>query len=441
MRKILTATLILTLILVIFIPVSLRASEISVTINGTAVEFDVPPFIVDGHTMVPLRPIAEALRFYPEWQPETQEIVLRGEITLFLTIGSTEAHFARSLGFGGGEFGQLEIEVPPIIVDGRTFVPVRFIAESLDADVSWDGQTRTVVITSTSTVTRVDLANQDITDERLAEMVASGRIPANVTHLDLRINKISDISPLGGLVDLVELNLWGNQVSNVSPLGGLVDLTELNLWGNQVVDISTLGDLTNLTVFGLGDNPQFNGDISVLSNFPKLTSLSLGGYQISDFTALESLTNLENLSMWGVSGFTDFSVIGGLTNLTDLTINGARIINFSAIGNLQNLTHFDLQFNQVQFDDVSLLFLGTLTNLTHLSLDGNQISNIRGLNGLTNLTHLSLRSNQIHNVAPLAGLTNLTYLNLLNNQIRDITPLAGLTNLTQLTLSGNPIAD
>jgi len=40
--------------------------------------------------------------------------------------------------------------VPPTIVDGRTLVPVRFVSQELGAQVSWDGSTQTVTVTTTA---------------------------------------------------------------------------------------------------------------------------------------------------------------------------------------------------------------------------------------------------------------------------------------------------
>jgi Leucine-rich repeat (LRR) protein len=63
---------------------------------------------------------------------------------------------------------------------------------------------------------RLNLSRRNITNERLAEMVASGRIPPNVTTLILVTNQISDISPLSGLTNLVHLELGINQITVVS---------------------------------------------------------------------------------------------------------------------------------------------------------------------------------------------------------------------------------
>ena len=37
--------------------------------------------------------------------------------------------------------------VAPVIIDGRTFVPVRFVADELGATIAWDDATKTVTIT------------------------------------------------------------------------------------------------------------------------------------------------------------------------------------------------------------------------------------------------------------------------------------------------------
>jgi len=266
-------------------------------------------------------------------------------------------------------------------------------------------------------VVEIDLRFRDITNERLAEMIASGYIPANVARLDLGGNSISDLSLLSNLTSLTALDLWGNEISNVSPLRNLTSLTELDLWGNQFADISPLGNLANLEVFVLGGNPQFNGDLSVLRNFTNLTCLTLGNTLEGrmDFSPLEALVNLEHLRLWVAIQLSDLSIIGGLTNLTELTIHAANIRDLTPLNNLTNLTYLDLQ--------------------------GNRIREISDLNphSFPNLTILRLRDNQIIDISPLKNFTNLTILGLGSNQITDASPLKSLTNLMDIDLAGNPI--
>jgi Leucine-rich repeat (LRR) protein len=121
----------------------------------------------------------------------------------------------------------------------------------------------------------IDLSQQGITDEILAAMVADGRIPQNVTSLDLWQNFITDVSPLAELTNLTHLYLSENQITDVSPLAELTNLQVLWLVDNQVHDVSPLGGLT------------------------RLTWLSLVRNQITDVSPLAELTRLERLTLLG----------------------------------------------------------------------------------------------------------------------------------------------
>jgi hypothetical protein len=113
--------------------------DIIVIVNGNTLYLDVPPFLVAGRTLVPLRAIFEALGAEVIWEPEIQEITaIRGETNIALMIGS-------NIMFRNGESSI--IDVPPMILDGRTLVPTRVIAESFGAAVNWDAATSTVTIT------------------------------------------------------------------------------------------------------------------------------------------------------------------------------------------------------------------------------------------------------------------------------------------------------
>ncbi|MGN0106443.1 MAG: stalk domain-containing protein [Hominilimicola sp.] len=106
--------------------------------NGTETTLDVPAQIIDGRTMVPLRAIFEALDAAVDWDGNTQTITsTKDNITVEMQIGS-------NILYKNGEAS--ELDVPAQLVDGRTLVPVRAVAESFGADVEWDGDTHTVTI-------------------------------------------------------------------------------------------------------------------------------------------------------------------------------------------------------------------------------------------------------------------------------------------------------
>lgn len=113
--------------------------EISVIVSGEKVSFDVMPEIIGGRTFVPVRAIFEAMGANVEW--DSAAMMVTGEKlgrTVELTVGRKEA-------FYGNEAVTMDAE--PIIKDGRTLVPVRYVAEGLGYKAEWNEEERTVIIT------------------------------------------------------------------------------------------------------------------------------------------------------------------------------------------------------------------------------------------------------------------------------------------------------
>jgi len=132
----------------ILMPLNNNASnlEISVTLNGTPMEFDVAPIIVNGRTLIPMRAIFEALGMEIRWHAATQTITATNDEIfkeIRMRIGDTEM----IIGENESEWA-VELEVPPQIVYGRTMVPIRAIAEATGANVEWDAATQTIRIIS-----------------------------------------------------------------------------------------------------------------------------------------------------------------------------------------------------------------------------------------------------------------------------------------------------
>ena len=114
-------------------------AEISVTLNGEKIKFDQPPVLYRDRTMVPLRAIFEALGADVSWAEDIQTAYGKKDgITVSATIGNTNI-------FKNDE--TIPFDVPSIIVNGRTLVPSRAVAESFGCKVAWDGATNTVIIT------------------------------------------------------------------------------------------------------------------------------------------------------------------------------------------------------------------------------------------------------------------------------------------------------
>jgi len=113
--------------------------KVKVFLNGKRIRFDQPPIIQNGRTLVPLRAIFEAMNATVSWDDKTKTVTAKkGDTTIVMTIGN------KTMKKNGVA---IELDVPPQIVNGRTLVPARAVAESFGAKVDWDGSTRTVTIT------------------------------------------------------------------------------------------------------------------------------------------------------------------------------------------------------------------------------------------------------------------------------------------------------
>lgn len=117
-----------------------NTEDIQIIIDGEFLESDTPAIVEQGRTLVPLRAIFESLFAEVFWDSAEQKVTAtKGSTTITLYIGDTTAWINGI---------QTPLDVPPKIVNNRTLVPVRFVSESLGADVWWNGLNRTVVVTS-----------------------------------------------------------------------------------------------------------------------------------------------------------------------------------------------------------------------------------------------------------------------------------------------------
>jgi CubicO group peptidase (beta-lactamase class C family) len=116
--------------------------DIVVKIDGEVVNFpDAKPFInEDSRTLCPIRFIAENLGADVEWNGGAKTVLITKESTeILLTIGDNTAIVNGT---------EKTFDTVPQIFENRTYVPLRFISETFNMDVDWDGETKTVLIST-----------------------------------------------------------------------------------------------------------------------------------------------------------------------------------------------------------------------------------------------------------------------------------------------------
>ncbi|MEG0900406.1 MAG: copper amine oxidase N-terminal domain-containing protein [Oscillospiraceae bacterium] len=121
------------------------AQDIGVFVNNTKITTDVAPVIVNGSTLVPVRTISDALNASTSWDdPSKTATISIDNKVIKVTINSTSMYINDS---------KVPVTQPAQIINGRTMVPLRAISEAFSAEVNWNGDTRTISISTTATPT------------------------------------------------------------------------------------------------------------------------------------------------------------------------------------------------------------------------------------------------------------------------------------------------
>lgn len=131
--------------------VTLQIGNPLMTLNGTQMEIDpgrgTVPVTVSNRTLVPIRAIIESLGGSVDWNEAQQQVTLTyGGNVIKLTIGSQTAYLNEE---------EHSLDVAPAVINDRTMLPIRFIAEGFQFHVDWKEETQTVEIT-TSHVTNLE---------------------------------------------------------------------------------------------------------------------------------------------------------------------------------------------------------------------------------------------------------------------------------------------
>ncbi|MBO5560746.1 MAG: copper amine oxidase N-terminal domain-containing protein [Firmicutes bacterium] len=108
-----------------------------VSVNGNII--GAQTVIVDSRTLVPVRGVFEELGYTVDWDGETKTATLKGEKTVVIVSGETTFTV-------DGEV--VTPEVPQQIIEGRFMLPLRAVGEAIGADVDWEAETKTVIITT-----------------------------------------------------------------------------------------------------------------------------------------------------------------------------------------------------------------------------------------------------------------------------------------------------
>ena len=112
--------------------------QASYTVDDQAKQMDAKTFIENSRTYVPVRYLGDALGAETGWDEGTRTVtVALDNAVVKLVIGS------KTLSIDGQA---KQMDVAPVIRDGRTYLPARFVAEAFGYTVRWNSQARTVYV-------------------------------------------------------------------------------------------------------------------------------------------------------------------------------------------------------------------------------------------------------------------------------------------------------
>ncbi len=236
----------------------------------------------------------------------------------------------------------------------------------------------------------------------------------NLETLDLKGNRIVDLTPIGQLHQLKSLDISKNfnmlhgdkeKGLDLSPLRTLVLLETLNASGNMITDITPLAGLACLRSLDLQSNRLT--DIEPLASCTGLESLNLASnYNFSS-------TNMQE------QGIQSITAVAAMPNLKTLTVSNNILTSLEGVAALEHLEYLDVSQNYL----MTLAPLADIPTLKTVIAQNNQLLDLSDLAGNTSIEVLDVRVNRIHYVPEILTMTALQTFQYEGNQILDYQPI------------------
>ncbi|MCR4718259.1 MAG: copper amine oxidase N-terminal domain-containing protein [Firmicutes bacterium] len=263
--------------------------DIRVSVDNQFLSFDVAPRLIGGRTMVPLRAIFESLGAVVSWDDETKTITAYNEVSMVQTKINSNIMYVN--------YKEVQMDTAPMIIDGRTLIPVRFIAEAFNCDVNWDGNAKLVTIVS-HPIDYNELEQPANNDKQKDDISLSSNVKyGNGTYC------VGDDIPEGMYILISETK--NGYFAITSDANGRSILTNDNFGGNTYVELkkNTFLELINCyainytddLVFDAVDNGYVTGMFKVGKDIEagryKLLTVSSGYYAIYNIPYGEIVAN------------------------------------------------------------------------------------------------------------------------------------------------------
>jgi len=261
------------------LPLAYADSDIEVMMNGEKLQMEQSPVISEGRTLLPLRNVFEIFGFEVKWDQSSQAITAsRGSYRMTMKNGENLARVNGRMQF---------LDVPSRLINGRVYVPVRFVAETLGAEVTWNpGESRVEISTARldEPVYFSDNILRDAFRKRLNKDSFTVRDVYYVTELDLSNEGFYKLDGIEAFSNLVSIDISKNNITFLSPISGIRSLKELNASNNSIADLTAIKGLNELEAVDVSWNKIT--DFSSLMDLKKLSKLRVGNNTGRDYSPL-----------------------------------------------------------------------------------------------------------------------------------------------------------
>ena len=259
---------------------------VSITLDGVLLELEAAPLYdtVNGRVSIPIRPFSESVGAEVQWNTETNTAtVVKNKRYMSYSLNQMFMYQGRT--DAAGTETKVLLDVPPVLVNDRTFVPVRALMEGLGYAVDWDDVSQTVVLTTvpdtapTATAAPVSTPAPTETPAPSAEPeeISDAFMASFYENLPKDQNLLVSPVSLKLLLALASNDSNSSLKQKVLPLLGEEDLSDYNVYAKNYLNTlqtlpveetaraSTRFGIENLHIYR---SEMFSGEPTVQDNFP-----------------------------------------------------------------------------------------------------------------------------------------------------------------------------
>lgn len=327
---------------------------IDIVYNGDVLEYtDVQPQIINDRVMIPFRSVLEDMGAQVNYDDATRTVTaVRGDTTINFSLDSNVIDIA-----DGEQKSQLEMDVPMVVVNDRTLVPIRFMSNAFGMNVGWESEMKTVVIVDgESYVNKMkELPNigKFMNVKAAVPVIQNGAFTISAdfsseeTAFDFKIDTAYDLTCTGGAIGgKTTLNL---DIDGLNSIVKEISKENVNLKNieNTVIDI-------------VADD----GVIYFKTDF--IEKLSAAYPDVKQFSSIAKFADKNTWFKWDVEKFFNElaeesasykplanMISGGITSLSDKTMAEmlAMVFEYNGDVTLSDATSIDMVFSTYELMD------------------------------------------------------------------------------------------